>query len=152
MLLFTEKFKYQKYLLIYMTTIEEHKLILKELFEDLNEKIRADLIEERQKIISFTASEASAHLFAIFLHKLTLISPGFNINHRFFSSIQRANEKFSFDFPDKEKILEFLVKQEQFRHKLCYGRNKDKSIVEEAISNLFELKKLIETIIGDKIC
>ena len=69
-----------------MTSLEEHKKIVRELFEDINEKIRAELLLDRQKIVGFAASEASCNLFAIFLHKNNLITPGFNVNHRFFSS------------------------------------------------------------------
>ncbi len=132
-----------------MATIEEHKSILKELLDDINEKIRADLLKERQKIIGFAASEASAHLFALLLHKNNLISPGYNVNHKFFSSAKKAENRFEFEFPQKDKILNLLVKQEDFRDKLCYGRDKDKTTVSSAITNLFELKQTIEEIIGD---
>jgi len=134
-----------------MTSIDEHKKILKSLIEDINEKIRSDLIVERQKIIGFTASEASAHLFAIFLHKNNLIDPGFNVNHKFFSSEKRAEEKFSFDFTSKEKIISLLVSQENYRDKLCYGKDKTKGIVNSAISNLFELKQIIKELTGEEI-
>ena len=36
----------------------------------------------------------------------------------FFASIERAKKKFGFNFPNKEKILELLVKQEDFRDKV----------------------------------
>jgi hypothetical protein len=134
-----------------MTTYEEHKNIVKEFMSDINEKIRADLLSERQKIIGFAASEASVNMFALLLHKKNLISPGFNINHKFFSSIKRAESTFDFKIEDKEKILESLVKQEEFRDKLCYGKSKDKALVEKALENLFVLKKVIEKGLGEEI-
>ncbi|MDO8740927.1 MAG: hypothetical protein Q7J54_05145 [Candidatus Woesearchaeota archaeon] len=103
-----------------MTTEEEHETIQDELEEDLNEKISRGIIGKRQKLIGFSTSEASANLFARLLHKLNLISPGFNVNHRFFASVERAKEKFGFEFQNKAKILELLVKQEKYRDMLCY--------------------------------
>ena len=127
-----------------MTTEEEHKTIQDELEEDLNEKISRGIIGKRQKLIGFSTSEASANLFARLLHKLSLISPGFNVNHRFFASLERAKEKFGFELQNKDKILELLVKQEKYRDTLCYGKNKDDSIAKEAVENYFKLKEIIE--------
>jgi len=127
-----------------MTTIEEHKEIIKEFLEDINEKIRAGMLVERQKIIGFSASEAATNLFALFLHSKNLIEPSFNINHRFFASQRIAENKFSFEFAKKDKILELLVKQEEYRLKLCYGKKKTDEIVNSAVKSLFELKETIE--------
>lgn len=134
-----------------MTTLEEHKKIINELIEDINEKIRSGLLLERQKIIGFASSEASVNIFAVFLHKNNLISPGFNVNHRFFASVKRARDSFSFDFQKKDEILELLVAQDEFRNKLCYGRDKEDFIAESAVQNLFKLKKIIEGLIGEEI-
>ena len=112
MLILTERFKYPEIIQQGMTTEEEHKTIQDELEEDLNEKISRGIIGKRQKLIGFSTSEASANLFARLLHKLSLISPGFNVNHRFFASLERAKEKFGFELQNKDKILELLVKQE----------------------------------------
>ncbi len=127
-----------------MTTIEEHKKIAKEFIDDVNEKIKANLIVERQKIIGFSASEASVNLFAISLQKNNLIEPGFNVNHRHFGSLKMAENVFNFDFPNKNQILNLLVDQESYRNKLCYGKEKSAEIVNSAIKNLFELKNIIE--------
>jgi hypothetical protein len=125
-----------------MTSIEEHDHAAKEYIEDIEEKIRLGIVKQRQKIIAFSASEAAANIFASMLHKLHLIEDGYHINHQFFSSLSRAGQKFPFDFPQKKKILDLLVKQEGFRDKLCYGKEKDDSIVDNAIQNMFELKKV----------
>jgi len=69
-----------------MTTIEEHEKIIKEFLDDINEKIKADLLVERQKIIGFAASEAAVNLLAVLLHKKKIIEPSFSINHRYFAS------------------------------------------------------------------
>lgn len=127
-----------------MTTIEEHRKIIKELEEDINEKIRAGLLIQRQKIIGFSTSEGASNLFALFLHMKNLIHPGSNINHRFFVSIRRAENRFNFDFPRKKEILQLMVNQDEFRTKLCYGRDKSQKTVEDAVKNFFKLKSLIE--------
>ena len=134
-----------------MTTVENHKDILSELLEDIEEKIRADLILQRQKILGFALSEASAHLLAILLLKKKLVSSGFSINHRFFSSDQRAKERFAFDFPNKGAIIKHMVIQETYRDRLCYGKHKNRNEVEGAIKNLFSLKKAVESVLGEEV-
>ncbi|MBU0628992.1 MAG: hypothetical protein KKC75_07410 [Nanoarchaeota archaeon] len=132
-----------------MTTIEEHTKILKGLLDDINEKIRANLLVERQKIVGFSASEAATNLFAVLLHKKSLVEAGFNVNHRFFASEKIAMSKFDYDFPKKGEIIQLLVNQEGFRDKLCYGKEKNADIVDSAVKNLFKLKELIDSIIGE---
>ena len=133
-----------------MTTMEEHRKIINEFLDDINEKIKANLLVERQKIIGFSASEASVNLFAIFLHKRNLIEPGFNVNHRHFGSLRMAENVFNFNFSNKDKILNLLVSQESYRNRLCYGKEKDASIVNSTIKNLFELKNLIDSELEEK--
>jgi len=133
-----------------MTTIEEHKKIVEEFLDDINEKIKANLLVERQKIVGFAASEASVNLFTLFLHKKKLIEPSFNVNHRYFASLRIAENKFNFDFPGKSKIISLLISQENYRNKLCYGKEKSAEIVNSAVKNLFEFKNLIETELEEK--
>jgi len=126
-----------------MTSQEEHRRTIKELEEDIKEKIRDKKLFERQKIVGFDVSEAATNLFELYLHKKNLITEGFNTNHRFFSSMKRAEEKFSFNFPEKSKILEHLVMIEELTTKLCYGRSKKIEDVEKAVKMFFELKEAI---------
>ncbi len=134
-----------------MVSESEHRKIVKELLDDIKDKVRSGLLAERQKVIGFAASEAACHTLALFLHEKGLISPGFNVNHRYFSSEKSARERFSLDFPKKDKILSLLVSQEKFRNLLCYGRDKESHVVEETISNLFKLKKVIEKEMGEEL-
>ena len=134
-----------------MTTIEEHLAIIKELEEDINEKIRAGLLLRRQKIIGFSTSEGASNCFAVLLHKKNLIPAGFNVNHLWFASERRANEHYPADFPSKKEIISLLVEQEELRQKLCYGKDKDLSTVKEAVSNFFKLKKIIGEELGEEI-
>ena len=120
-----------------MPSIEEHQKIVKELIDDIEEKIRLGLVFQRQKIIGFAVSEAATNLFALFLHKHALISPGFHINHSFFASTKRAEDTFPFSFDHKEDILKKLIRIEELRNRLCYGRDKEAKEVEEGIELLF---------------
>ncbi len=81
--------------------------------------------------------------FALLLHKKNLILEGFNVNHRWFASIERAKEKFPFEFPHKMDLLELLVKEDQLRERLCYGRAKSADEVEDAIKTFFEIKRIV---------
>lgn len=134
-----------------MTSLSEHKNNIKQLMEDINEKIRADLLMERQKLIGFAASEASTNLLEFFLHKRELISSGFTVNHTYFSSEKRAERILDFDFPRKKEVIVLLIKQEEFRDILCYGKEKEKGKVEEAIRNLQILKRIIEQELGEAL-
>lgn len=134
-----------------MTSIEEHKRGIQELLEDINEKLRSDLIVERQKLIGFSASEISCDLLALLLHEKNLISPGFNVNHRFFVSEKAARERFGFDFPQKERLMPLLVKQEEYRTLLCYGREKKRESVEKAIENVNKIREIVQRVTGEDL-
>lgn len=134
-----------------VTSITEHKKAVKELEDDIQEKIRLHLLPERQKIIGFAVSEASVNCFALLLHRKRLISEGFSVNHRWFASIERAKEKFPFDFPHKKELLELLVREDQLRERLCYGRTKSSEEAEEAIKTFFEIKKIVKEETGDEL-
>jgi len=131
-----------------MASISEHERKIKQFQEEINEKVNRDLLVGRQEMIGFAASELSANLFALFLHKKNLINLGFNVNHRFFVSEKRANSAFDFNFPNKKKIIELMVKQNDFRNKLCYGKAKELGIVKASIDNLNQLKEEIQNARG----
>ncbi len=134
-----------------MVLVKEHIKNAKELLKDIDEKIRSDLIAERQKLIGFAASEISCDLFAVLLHKKNLVTPGFNVNHRFFASEKSARERFAYDFPKKNELLPLLIAQENYRNILCYGKSKERKTVEDAIKNLQKIKSLVEGETGEKI-
>lgn len=133
-----------------MTSIEEHENNIKEFLEDINEKMRAGLLVKRQKIIAFSASEAASNILEMYLHKKNLVSSGFKVNHRYFSSEKQAERFFDFEFKIKKEIIKLMLKQEELRNVLCYGKEKNEDKVKEAINNLYELKNLVESDLGDK--
>ena len=57
LLLVTERFKNQSIIIYLMTSLEEHKNNFQQFFEDIKEKIKSELLLDRQKIIGFSASE-----------------------------------------------------------------------------------------------
>ena len=125
------------------------ELAAKALLKDVEDKVRLGIIVDTQKLIGFACSEASCDLFAIMLHKKNLITPGFSVNHRFFSSEKSARERFDFDFSNKDELIRLLVLQEKYRTLLCYGRQKERTVVEEAIKNMQEMKDIIENELGE---
>lgn len=137
--------------LFFMTSPEEHQKNIKQFMDDINEKIRAGLLLDRQKIIAFSASEAAANLLEYFLHKKELVSSGFKVNHRYFTSQRRAESYFPFSFPKKAEIIHFLIKQEEYRDLLCYGKEKHIQKVQEAIENVTKLKQLISDQLGEEL-
>ena len=134
-----------------MTLAEEHKKNFDQFMADINEKIRANLLVDRQKIIAFDASEASTNLLEYFLHKKNLIPAGFRINHNYFASDKRADRYIDFDFPRKKEILDLMVKQEEFRNLLCYGKEKEEDKIKKAIENVNELISLIKEGLGGEL-
>ncbi len=121
--------------------IEKHLERLKESIEVIDESITKD-ITKRQRTIGFSVSAASADMFEIYLHKNKLVDPGFIVKHEWFKSKNKINEKFPFDFEDKEKILKLMYLIEEKRDSLCYGVPKTEDIIREVIQKFNEVRKI----------
>lgn len=134
-----------------MTSVLEHKNNFQQFLDDINEKIRANLLLERQKLIAFAASEAATNLLEYYLHRKDLISSSITLNHNHFSSEKRAWRTLEFDFPHKKEILDLMVQQEKLRDLLCYGKEKQVGKVQEAIGNVQHLKEIMERELGEKL-
>ena len=134
-----------------MTSIEEHRKSISNLLKDVEDKVKAGTILEMQKLIGFSCSEAACNIFALFLHKKNLITAGFNVNHRFFASDKIARQKFAFEFQKKSELLNLLVKQENFRELICYGREKEKPLIENCIKNVYAIKEIAEEVLGESV-
>ncbi|MBI2675868.1 MAG: hypothetical protein HYX24_05390 [Candidatus Aenigmarchaeota archaeon] len=134
-----------------MTSAEEHSKTISEFVEDINEKIRDGKLYSRQKIIGFDVSECATNLFEFYLHRKGLVTQGFSVNHRYFSSPQKAEEKFPFDFPKKEGMLNLLVEIEALTTRLCYGKSKKLEDAENAVQLLFRFKETVEGELGEAI-
>lgn len=123
--------------------IEKHIDRLKESIEVIDESITKDVVK-RQRTIGFSISAASADMFEIFLHKSKLVDPGFIVKHEWFKSKNKTKEKFSFDFKDKERILELMNSIEARRDPLCYGTPKAEAFIKDTINTFNELKRIFE--------
>jgi hypothetical protein len=134
-----------------MTSLEAHRKSIKELLDEIDEKVRSGLATDRQKLVGFAASEISCDMLAVLLHKKSLISPGFNVNHRFFASDKIARERFRFDFPSKDSILPLMVRQEEYRGLLCYGRERSGKVVLDAIANLSKIREIVDKEAGEAL-
>jgi len=123
--------------------IDKHNERLKESLEVLDESISKDIVK-RQRTISFNCSVASADMFEVYLHQKDFIDPGFIVKHEWFKSKNKIKEKFPFEFPNKDRILNLMGKIEERRNDLCYGSPKDEEVVKEVILNFNKLKQLFQ--------
>ena len=125
--------------------IESHLENLKESLAVIEESIIKGLIE-RQRTIGFHTSAASVDLLEMLLHKNSLIDPGFIIKHEWLKSKNTIKEKFSFNFPKKEEILDLIYEIEEKRNILCYGKPQKIEIIQEVLNNFNQLKRLFKEV------
>lgn len=123
--------------------IEDHLRNINESLEEIEFAIQKG-IENKQRTIGFNSSVAGVEMLEVYLHKEELINPGTIIKHEWFSSVRRANENFSFDFPDKNKIIELLTKIEEKRNILCYGKKQNITEIKYVLELFYEIKSLFE--------
>lgn len=123
--------------------IEDHLRNLKESLAVIEESIKIGLIE-RQRNIGFNASASATDMIEIFLHKNSLIDMGFIVKHEWFNSKNKLEEKFPFDFSKKREIFSLILKIEEKRNTLCYGKPQKIEILHEVIENLNKLKELFK--------
>ncbi|MAF36053.1 hypothetical protein CL622_02955 [archaeon] len=133
-----------------MPSIEVHKEALRVMLEEIDEKIRQKTILERQKVLGFVESEATLHLMALLLSKFHLVPQGLSLNHRWFKSERLIKDKIKATFPKQNELIPLLIKQEMFRDRLCYGKNKPETLVKESLENFFTIKKIIEKLLEEK--
>jgi len=123
--------------------IESHLENLKESVREIERAVREG-IEEKQMTIGFHTSSGASDMLEIILYKHNLIDPGFIIKHDWFNSINKLKEKINFDFPNKEKILELMIKIENTRNSLCYGKRRTAEELSPVIEAFHELTRLFK--------
>lgn len=121
--------------------IDSHKNELRESLNLIEESIEKG-IQNRQRTIGFNTSAAAIDLLEILLHKNSLIDPGFTIKHEWLKSQKKIKEKLSFDFPQKNAILGLMLRIEEKRNLLCYGKQQKSQTIQEVIDNFNKLKSL----------
>ncbi len=125
--------------------IEDHLRNLQESLQVIEESIEKGLVE-RQRNIGFNTSAACADMLEILLHKNNLIDPGFVIKHDWLKSKNKTNEKFSFNFPQKESILSLIFTIEEKRNILCYGKPQKVEFIQEIVNNFNSLKQIFREV------
>lgn len=121
--------------------IERHEKNLEESDEVIRESIERGPTK-RQRNIGFNTSAAAIDMLEIFLHKKSLIDPGFIIKHEWFNSKKKIEEKFPFDFEKKDEIMEVIQKIEEKRNTLCYGKPQKEENIQEVIESYNQLKEI----------
>ena len=100
----------------HLISYQEHK----ETIFDWALKIKG--LKNAQRIVGIHAPRAIIDLLVIYLLKRDLISPGTQINHRWFKS-SKVSERLP-EFDNKKKIIEKLVELELLCEDLTYGAPK----------------------------
>lgn len=124
--------------------VEKHMIKLKESIEVLEEYVKEGKLIERQRSIGFHTSAASVDLLEIYLHKNNLIDPGMQLKHDWFASKNKVESKLPFNFKNKKKIIDTIMKIEKKRNILCYGAPQKKKIITENIRLFQKLRKIFE--------
>ena len=129
--------------------IEEHK----ELFEEHKETIFKWALEvkglkESQRTIGLHASRAMIDLLSIYLLKKGKISPGKQINHRWFKS-NKAADKIP-EFPNKKYIVKRIVELELLCEKLTYGSKRPEGEIKNALELFNEIESDITGLENEK--
>ena len=122
---------------------ESHLRNLKESLNLIEESIEKGLLE-RQRTIGFNTSAACADMLEIFLHNKNLIDSGFIIKHDWLKSANKTKEKFPFDFPNKKQIIDLILKIEEKRNLLCYGKPQKIEVIQEVLNNFNKLKEIFK--------
>ena len=123
--------------------IPDHKERLRESLSLIEESIEKGLVE-RQRTIGFNASAAVTDMLEIFLHKNSLIDTGFIIKHEWLKSKRLIEDKFPFDFPRKKEILALILKIEEKRNILCYGKPQREETILEVLDNFNKVKEIFK--------
>lgn len=119
---------------------EVHLRNVRESIEVLEECVERGL-SERQRTIGFTVSAAAADLLEMLLHQRGLLDQGSLLKHQWFKSKRKLEEKIPFDFPEKKMLLELILKIEEKRNILCYGKPQKTEVLKEIIDTFNTLKQ-----------
>lgn len=102
-------------------------------------------IENSQRVIGDNASKAIVELLSAYLRKNDTIEEGFQLNHSWFKS-EKIAERLP-PFPNKQAIVEKMIKLELLCEKLSYGAQKPVEKSQEAIDLFMEIEGDIKIIL-----
>ncbi len=142
-----------------MSSVTDHKSHIKEHLEVLQDAINVG-IANRKATIGLHASACASELLEMYLHLAGLISSGKQVEHEWFKRPQKDQKiepwierKLPVNFPDKEKIYEFIYAIEENRNTLVYGKGTE-SQAKLVLDNFNSLKETLKNKIeerGEKI-
>jgi len=122
---------------------DTHRLKIQEASEELEGSILAGYTK-RQVTIGFYTSFLACNMFELFLHNARLIDLSTNFKHEWFTSKRKLQERFTFDFPRKQEILELMHLIEKNRNILCYGNPQPEPSIREQVERLHALEKIFQ--------
>lgn len=112
----------------HLAAYREHRLVVFEW------ALRVQGLENSQRIVGLHASRGIVELFSAYLHQKNLITPGAQINHRWFKS-KTVLERLP-TFPDREAVVGLMVELEVQSENIAYGAPKAREEI-EGILELF---------------
>ncbi len=98
-------------------------------------------IEKSQRIVGLHASRGIIELFSAYLHEKEKISPGKQINHRWFKS-EKVFDKIP-EFPKKRTILRKIIELENLSEDLTYESPKPVEKIKHAMKMFTEIEEMI---------
>lgn len=109
----------------HLAAFEEHK---RSLFEWA---LRVLGLERAQRVVGLHASRGAVELLSAHLHRTGRISPGTQLNHRWFKS-RSVLERLP-AFPGREAVVELMVELENRSEDLSYGAPKTREEIERVL-------------------
>jgi hypothetical protein len=130
--------------------IDGHLEALKEVFLALDTCIDKG-IENFQRTIGFQTSLGAVEMFELYLHRRSLFSLSARINHSWLKSQRKMRDKFDFEFPRKQEIIELLYYIEKNRDELCYGKKVEPPRIEEQLEYFNRLRDIMREVGLDEV-
>jgi len=120
--------------------LESHKRAIEERLRAIDRAV-IDGLERNQRNLGFNVSVVVIDMLEVYLHREGHLSLSASLNHEWFSSVRRANEHVVWDFQRKEKIIGLIVRMEEKRNILVYGRPQVRKDLEAYLELFNEIKE-----------
>lgn len=79
------------------------------------------------------------------MFKEQLVSAGTQIQHNWFRSRDRIEEKLAFTFPNKTRIIDLMLAIEAQRDKFCYGTDQPITAIRSVLDAFHDLRDIFAT-------
>ena len=125
--------------------IEFHLDRIRESLEMIEEAVTKGAATH-QRTIGFHTSAAAVDLLHLYLSQQKLLTSGSQLLHQWFRSQKQARAHLSFDFPEKDRIIQLLYYIEKARDTLCYGRPCPLEEVREVLAHFNQFRELLRSL------